>query len=230
MKKLALITGAARGIGLGIAKCLAREACDIAVCDVHEEAGVAAALEEIRSLGADALYCRADVAEAEARRRMLADIRERFGALHVLVNNAGVAPEVRADILEATEESYDRVMGINLRGPYFLTQAVANWMVAQRRADAAFRGCIVNVSSGAVPKDRESITSGLMISSRRNVLSCSGRLEANWLRSSMSSRIMGRNVMLRLSFKVTSLGYSARSIEAAFPECSGRSMRHLLIG
>ncbi len=65
----------------------------------------------------------------------------------MLVNNAGVAPSTRADILEATEESFDRVLSINLRGPYFLTQACANWMVQQKQADAAFRGCIVNISS-----------------------------------------------------------------------------------
>jgi len=63
------------------------------------------------------------------------------------VNNAGVAPKVRADILEATEESYDWVMNINLKGPYFLTQAVANWMIAQCKKDADFAGCIVNISS-----------------------------------------------------------------------------------
>jgi 3-oxoacyl-[acyl-carrier protein] reductase len=65
----------------------------------------------------------------------------------VLVNNAGVAPQVRADILEATEESFDRVMRINLRGPYFLTQACANWMIAQKTSDLTFHGCIINISS-----------------------------------------------------------------------------------
>ena len=65
----------------------------------------------------------------------------------MLVNNAGVAPEVRADILEATEESFERLMRINLQGPYFLTQAAANWMIEQRRQDPAFEACIVNISS-----------------------------------------------------------------------------------
>jgi NAD(P)-dependent dehydrogenase (short-subunit alcohol dehydrogenase family) len=78
---------------------------------------------------------------------MLDAIRERFGRLNVLVNNAGVAPKVRADILEASEESFDRLIGINLKGPYFLTQAVANWMVEQKQADAEFGGCIINISS-----------------------------------------------------------------------------------
>ena len=146
-RRVALITGSGRGIGLGIARCLARENCDIAVNDVHEEAVVAESLQSLRDLGAKVLYCRADITDAPSRRRMLDAIRGAFGRLNVLVNNAGVAPRVRADILDATEESYERVMTINLQGPYFLTQGVANWMAEQRRADAAFSGCIVNISS-----------------------------------------------------------------------------------
>jgi len=65
----------------------------------------------------------------------------------VLVNNAGVAPAERRDLLEATEESFDRVVGINLRGPYFLTQAAARWMIEQKRVRPSFAGCVVNVSS-----------------------------------------------------------------------------------
>ena len=150
MKKVALITGAGRGIGLGIAMALASDPlapCDIAVMDIHPDEVVIPALNEMREQGAEVLYCRADVTDREARQRALDEIKERFGRLNVLVNNAGVAPKVRADILEATEESYDWVMNINLKGPYFLTQAVANWMIAQRNAYPAFEGCIINVSS-----------------------------------------------------------------------------------
>ena len=147
MKRIALITGAGRGIGLGIARSLAREGCDLAINDVHEESAVTGALAELRALGAHVLYCRADVANAGGRRQMLDTIRAKFGRLHVLVNNAGVAPKVRADVLEATEESFSRLIAINLQGPYFLTQAVASWMIEQKKADPAFAGCIVNVSS-----------------------------------------------------------------------------------
>lgn len=147
IRRVALITGAARGIGLGIARRLAAESCDIVVCDIHPDEAVQGALDELRACGADVLYCRADVTDREARTRMLDEVRAHFGRLNVLVNNAGVAPRVRADILEATEESYDWVMNVNLKGPYFLTQAVANWMVEQRRADPNFVGCIVNISS-----------------------------------------------------------------------------------
>ncbi len=147
LKKVALITGAGRGIGLGIAQSLAAERYNIVVGDIHPPDVVAEALESLRALGAEVLYCRADVADTEARARMLAETKAHFGKLNVLVNNAGVAPKVRADILEATEESYDWVMSINLKGPYFLTQAVANWMITQQKEDKAFTGCIVNISS-----------------------------------------------------------------------------------
>jgi 3-oxoacyl-[acyl-carrier protein] reductase len=147
MNRVALITGGGRGIGLGIARRLAVEGCDVAVCGTRAQEAVAGALDELRALGADVLYCRADVSDREARDAMMADIQAHFGRLNVLVNNAGVAPNVRADILEATEESFERVMRINLQGPYFLTQAVANWMIEQRQRDAGFEGCIVNISS-----------------------------------------------------------------------------------
>ncbi|MGC9468958.1 MAG: 3-ketoacyl-ACP reductase [Anaerolineae bacterium] len=147
MNKVALITGGGRGIGLGIAMALAEEGCDIVVMDIHPDEVVMPALNDLRNLGAGVLYCRADVTDPEARAQTLDDVRARFGRLNVLVNNAGVAPRVRADILEATEESYDRVMTINLKGPYFLTQAVARWMIAQKEAEAEFEATIVNISS-----------------------------------------------------------------------------------
>ena len=147
MRKVALVTGAGRGIGLGIARCLAADGCDLAVCDIHPAAAVQGALDELRQAGAEVLYCLADVSDAAARGRSLAEIKERFGRLNVLVNNAGIAPRVRADILEAGEESFEQVLRINLQGPYFLTQAVANWMIEQGRASADFAGCIVNISS-----------------------------------------------------------------------------------
>ena len=91
--------------------------------------------------------CACDVGDRSHARRLVDAVREHFGRLHVLVNNAGVAPAERRDLLEATEESFERVLGVNLRGPYFLTQAAARWMIEQKRHDRAFAGCIVNVSS-----------------------------------------------------------------------------------
>lgn len=147
MKKVALITGAGRGIGFGAAEKLAAEDFNIVVMDIHEESVVSDALKRLESSGAKVLYCRADVSSADDRAKMLEAIKAKFGRLDVLVNNAGVAPRVRADILEATEESYEWVMKINLQGPYFLTQAVANWMVEQKQVDDAFEGCIINIAS-----------------------------------------------------------------------------------
>jgi 3-oxoacyl-[acyl-carrier protein] reductase len=74
-------------------------------------------------------------------------VRGRFARLDVLVNNAGVVPSPRADVLETTEESFDRVLSINLKGPYFLTQLTAHWMIDERKSDESFRGVIVNISS-----------------------------------------------------------------------------------
>jgi NAD(P)-dependent dehydrogenase (short-subunit alcohol dehydrogenase family) len=84
---------------------------------------------------------------AADRQSIIDSLRARFGRLDVLVNNAGVAPDIRADILDATEKSFDRVLGINLKGPYFLTQLAARWMIEQRQADASFSGVIINISS-----------------------------------------------------------------------------------
>jgi 3-oxoacyl-[acyl-carrier protein] reductase len=147
MKRIALVTGGARGIGFGVAQCLARDGFDLAVCGVREASQAEGALAELRGLGAEVLYVQADVSDRVARAALLEAVRVRYGRLHVLVNNAGVAPNVRADLLEATEESFERLIRINLQGPYFLTQGAARWLVEQKRADPAFRGCIVNVSS-----------------------------------------------------------------------------------
>lgn len=146
-KRVALITGGSRGIGLGIARALAAEGCDLAINGVREESAVTPVLEELRAAEVEVLYVQADISRSEARTALVDAVRSRFGRLHVLVNNAGVAPRVRADILEASEESFERLIGINLRGPYFLTQSVAKWMIEQKRTEPTFSGCIVNITS-----------------------------------------------------------------------------------
>lgn len=147
MKRVALVTGGARGIGFGISESLARDGFDLVVCGQRGTDDVREPMEALEGLGAAVHYVQADVSDAAARQRLIESIRDRFGRLHVLVNNAGVAPRVRNDILETTEESYDWVLGVNLRGPFFLTQQVANWMLEQRQADPAFEGSIVFVTS-----------------------------------------------------------------------------------
>jgi len=144
---VALVTGGSRGIGLGIARYLAAEGWSLVICGVRPESQVASVIDELRATETGVLYCQADVSDCADRAALLGATREHYGQLNLLVNNAGVAPKVRADILEATEESYDRVMDINLKGPYFLTQAAAVWMIAQRQADPELQACIVNISS-----------------------------------------------------------------------------------
>jgi NAD(P)-dependent dehydrogenase (short-subunit alcohol dehydrogenase family) len=146
-RPVALVTGGSRGIGLSIAEHLAAAGHDVAINGRRAEAEVADAIERLRSHGVEVLYCRADVADADGRAAMLDRVRETFGRLDVLVNNAGVAPSVRADLLEADEDSFDRLININLKGPYFLTQAAANWMVEQKRADPQRRPAIINIGS-----------------------------------------------------------------------------------
>ena len=141
---VALVTGASRGIGAAIAIRLAGEGFDIALLDV--QAGQETA-QAVKQAGRECLAIQGDVSQADDRRRALEQIDQQLGRLDVLVNNAGVAPNVRADILEATQESYDRVMNINLKGPYFLTQAVARYMIRQRGQRPDARACIINISS-----------------------------------------------------------------------------------
>ena len=145
--RVALITGGSRGIGFGIAESLAREGFNLAINGMREEAAVEEPLEKLRSHDVEVLYCQGDIGSTEARRKMLDRVRGHFGRLNVLVNNAGVAPKERKDILEATEESFAWVVGTNLQGPYFLTQAAANWMVEQKTAEPERFFCIVNVGS-----------------------------------------------------------------------------------
>jgi NAD(P)-dependent dehydrogenase (short-subunit alcohol dehydrogenase family) len=146
-KRVALVTGGSRGIGRGIAEALAASGFELVINGVRPTAEAADVVKALEKLGSAVFYCQGDVSVASDRQVILDAVRTRFGRLDVLVNNAGVAPSPRADILEATEESFDRVLGINLKGPYFLTQLAARWMIDERRADAAFSGVIVNISS-----------------------------------------------------------------------------------
>jgi len=143
----ALVTGGTRGIGLGIARALARERWDLALGGVRPDADVNDVVEELRREGGAVHYLRGDLARADDRARLIAGVRERFGAVNALVNNAGRAPRVRADLLEATEESFEEVLRTNLSGPYFLTQAIARDQVERRRTDQSFEASLVFITS-----------------------------------------------------------------------------------
>lgn len=137
MNPVALITGASRGIGRGIALELAKVGYDLVInyAGNHAAASEAVALCENAAAGLNnrvrAAACRADISVTADRAALIKFTRDQFGRLDLLVNNAGVAPTIRADILEASEESFDRLININVKGPYFLTQLAAKWMIEQ---------------------------------------------------------------------------------------------------
>jgi 3-oxoacyl-[acyl-carrier protein] reductase len=143
-EKIALVTGGTRGIGLGIARALAAEGWRLALCGVRPADDVRALLETFEGR---ADYWQADVGSLADRARLVHALADRYGAVDALVNNAGRAPRVRADILDASEDSFEELLRINLQGPYFLTQAVARQMVARRSDDPSFQAAIVFVTS-----------------------------------------------------------------------------------
>lgn len=155
MNPVALITGASRGIGRGIALELAKLGHELVV-------NYAGNVEAAKQTAADCLaaargagktiraeICQADISSGADRGKLIEFTREKFGCLDLLVNNAGVAPEVRTDVLEATEASFDRLLAINVKGPYFLTQLAAKWMIEQiRNPKSEIRNAkIVTISS-----------------------------------------------------------------------------------
>jgi len=146
-RPVALITGGTRGIGLGIARSLAAAGTTPLVNGVREAAEVEEVVEELRRLDPAAHYYRADVGDADQRQSMLDAVRADHGRLDLLVNNAGIPTACRGDLLDATEESFERVLRTNLQGPYFLSQAVARWMLEQRRAHPERPMSMINVTS-----------------------------------------------------------------------------------
>jgi NAD(P)-dependent dehydrogenase (short-subunit alcohol dehydrogenase family) len=156
--RTALITGGTRGIGLGIARALAQEGWRLALCGTRAASDVTVTLEELRQAGGEVTYDAADIGRADDRRRLADTVHAKHGAVNALVNNAGRAPRVRADLLEAGEESFEELMRTNLQGPYFLTQAIAREQVARREVDPAFAAAIVFVTS--VSADMASVNRG----------------------------------------------------------------------
>ena len=146
--KNVLVTGGGRGIGAGIVDALAAESWNVAFCGRTDPELMKARCAEIEDrYNVRALYTQCDVSNKNDRVATFEKVLGEFGELNALTNNAGVAPLVRADIMEATEESFDRVMNINLKGPYFLTQLVANYMAEQKKKNPDFNASIINICS-----------------------------------------------------------------------------------
>jgi len=153
-RPVAIVTGASRGIGKAVAKELASLGYNLVVNYLgitaegkRNDSRALQTQKEIKALGAECEILPGDIRSADARNSLVTLTKSRFGRCDMLVNNAGVAPSKRMDLLEATEESFDRVMGINLKGPYFLTQQVANWMIEQKKTHTERAYRIVNTGS-----------------------------------------------------------------------------------
>lgn len=146
MKKTAVVTGSSRGIGFAIAKQLGMDGYNIVMVATGLQEKNQAALDELQALGIACAYVQANIGNQEDRQKILDGALAAFGRVDVLVNNAGVAPKVRADLLDMSEESFDYVVGINTKGNMFLTQLIAKQMIQQEPLDGR-KGVIVNVSS-----------------------------------------------------------------------------------
>jgi 3-oxoacyl-[acyl-carrier protein] reductase len=147
MNKVALVTGGSRGIGFGIAKALAEAGFDLAINGVREEQDALENLSALRTDNNQVIYIQGNIGIEKDRKQIFNQVISHFGKINVLVNNAGIAPRERLDILEATEEIWDEVMEINLKGPYFLTQLFARHFIAQKSINESFEACIINISS-----------------------------------------------------------------------------------
>jgi 3-oxoacyl-[acyl-carrier protein] reductase len=146
-QKVAIVTGSSRGIGRGIALELAHFGWDIVVNYNNNVAAAEDVIAAVQALGSDALLVQANIASLEDLDRMVDATLERYNRIDLLVNNAGVGPRQRVDLLSSSVESYDEVMGINLRGPFFLTQRIANEMIARIQTGKMSTARIVNIGS-----------------------------------------------------------------------------------
>lgn len=151
-KPVALVTGAGRGIGRGIALELAKSGFDIAGIDIifdpeNKKAGLFEVKDHVEELNADFLPVQGDISSLDDHEKILERALDKFGKIDLLVNNAGAAPEKRSDILEITPESFDRLLSINTRGTFFLTQKIANLMKEQVRRNPVLKPCIIFISS-----------------------------------------------------------------------------------
>jgi 3-oxoacyl-[acyl-carrier protein] reductase len=147
MRRVAIVTGGSRGIGRGIVVALAGAGYDVVVNYASNATAAQEVCDKVKELGGRGHAVPADISRTADRKHLVDETLAAFGRIDLLINNAGVAPNVRADILDAGEESFDRLMGINLKGPYFLTQLVARSMIEQIAAGAVAAPKIVVVSS-----------------------------------------------------------------------------------
>ena len=143
-KKTVIVTGASRGIGRGISLMLAENGCVIAAAGTKPESEIREYVEELTKRSPESVYITADISKDQDCENLVRETEERFNGVDFLVNNAGIAPLSRSDILETTRESFDRLLETNLKGTFFLTQKAAKSMLKSKERGAR---AIVNISS-----------------------------------------------------------------------------------
>jgi 3-oxoacyl-[acyl-carrier protein] reductase len=147
MGKTALITGGSRGIGFGIAEALAKEGYQLAINGVKPEAEAKAAIEKLKAYNTEVIYCQGSIGDDNDRQRIIMKAFDHYGTINVLVNNAGVAPKVRNDIFMLTEDAFDYLVDINLKGTFFFTQGVARRMMEKKQSNDTYQACIITITS-----------------------------------------------------------------------------------
>lgn len=183
-KKTAVVTGGGRGIGFAIARQLGLDGFNIVIMDILEESQNEKNLQKLRDEGIEVVFFQGDIGSPQDRTNLVKTTVERYGAIDVLVNNAGVAPKVRADLLEMTEESFDYVVGLNTKGTMFLTQAVANQMLKQPMQGKK-RGTIINISSCSA-----------VVSSTNRGEYCISKAGVSMLTTLYADRLAGENIFV----------------------------------
>jgi len=146
MKKSAIVTGGSRGIGLGIVRQLAKDGYSVVILDVNSPEQYKETFDQLTAEGVDYVYIQGSITEKNDRERYIEETVRKYGSVDVLVNNAGIAPRVRADLLDMSEESFERLISVNTKGTMFMSQAVAKQMIKQPYKDGR-KGIIVNISS-----------------------------------------------------------------------------------
>ncbi len=145
--KTALITGGSRGIGFGIATCLAEAGFHLAINGIREENAALPKLDELRAKGVKVVYCQGNIADAKDRTAIVEKAWEQLGPINLLVNNAGVAAKIRTDMLTIDEDMWDYMIDTNLKGNYFLSQLMANKMIAEKQNKPSYDAQMVNITS-----------------------------------------------------------------------------------
>ena len=146
-RRVALVTGGRRGIGLAVAEQLAADGFDVAITGTRDDDAAQVAVAKLKSTGAAAIFIASDVSVVSDHARMLDAVESALGPVDVLVSNAGIAPPRRLDLLETTEANFDAVLGVNLRGAFFLAQAVAKRIIARGKKDAGYTLIFISSSS-----------------------------------------------------------------------------------